>query len=75
LPATQFGFNRVGKRVSINPKGDLILRPTFFEVSVIQRGTSAKHHMTGSYALSLAAVLRAQVGALEQEHSRALNSF
>jgi hypothetical protein len=47
--------------VSINAKGDLILRPTYFELSVVHRGASARHHLTGSYALSFAAVLRAQV--------------
>lgn len=55
------GFKRAGNRVSINSRGDLILRPTYFEVSVIQRGTSTKHHMTSAYALSLAAVFKAQV--------------
>lgn len=31
----------------------------------MERGTRTKDHMTGSYALSLAAVLRAQAGAVE----------
>jgi hypothetical protein len=57
----KLGFKRAGNRVSINVKGDLILRPTYFEVSVMQRGNNTKHHMTGSYALSLAAILKAQV--------------
>ncbi|KAI3436487.1 hypothetical protein D9Q98_005904 [Chlorella vulgaris] len=56
----KLGFKRAGNRVSINVKGDLILRPTYFEVSVMQRGNNTKHHMTGSYALSLAAILKAQ---------------
>lgn len=42
-------------------QGDLILRPSFFELSLIHRGAATGDHLTGSYALSLAAVLRAQV--------------
>ncbi|PRW55924.1 alpha beta-hydrolase [Chlorella sorokiniana] len=53
-------FHRVGKRVIIDGRGNLILRPSYFEVSVTHRGTSAKHHLTGGYALSLAAIFRAQ---------------
>lgn len=56
-----FGFRRVGKRVTINAKGDLMLRPSYFEMSVTHGGTSARHHLAGSYALSLAAILKAQV--------------
>ena len=43
-------------------QGDLIVRPSFFEVSVIHRGASVRDHMVFSYALSLAAMLRSQVG-------------
>lgn len=34
----------------------------YFELSITHRGASAKCHITGSYAASLAAILRAQVG-------------
>lgn len=54
------GFKRGGKRVTVNAKGDLVLRPTYFETSVMQRGTNASHHKTGGYALSLAAIFKAQ---------------
>ena len=47
--------------MTVDAQGNLILRPTFFELSVVHRGTTLGHHMTGSYALSIAAVLRAQV--------------
>lgn len=33
------GFKRSGKRVSINGRGNLILRPSYFELSVMERGT------------------------------------
>ena len=42
--------------------GDIIIRPSFFEMSVTHRGNALSHHMTGSYALSMAAVCKAQVG-------------
>ena len=32
-------------------------------MSVTHRGSKAKHHLTGGYALSIAAILRAQVEA------------
>lgn len=34
----------------------------FFELSVVHRGAAAGDHLTAAYALSLAAVLKAQVG-------------
>ncbi|PSC69058.1 alpha beta-hydrolase isoform B [Micractinium conductrix] len=54
------GFKRSGKRVSINGRGNLILRPSYFELSVMERGTKTKDHMTGSYAQSLMAICKAQ---------------
>ena len=62
LACLQFAFKRVGKRVSVDPLGNLMLRPTYFELSVTHRGASVAHHMTPSYAQSIAAVLKAQVG-------------
>ncbi|KAL4457464.1 hypothetical protein ABPG75_012329 [Micractinium tetrahymenae] len=56
----KWGFKRSGKRVTIDASGNLILRPSYFELSVMERGTKTKDHMTTSYALSLAAVFRAQ---------------
>lgn len=34
---------------------------SYFELSVTQRGSNAKHHTTLAYALSMAAIIRAQV--------------
>ncbi|KAL4440742.1 hypothetical protein ABPG77_000451 [Micractinium sp. CCAP 211/92] len=56
----KWGFKRSGKRVTIDASGNLILRPSYFELSVMERGTRTKDHMTVSYALSMAAVFRAQ---------------
>eukprot|EP00887_Chlorella_sp_A99_P004115 scaffold23.g4115.t1 len=56
----KIGFKRCGHRAAVNIRGDLILRPSYFELSMIYRGTSTRDHMTYMYALSLAAVLRAQ---------------
>lgn len=62
----KWGYKSVGNRVTINPRGDLILRPSYFEMSVTHRGSSVKHHSTrggAGYAVSLAAVLKAQFAA------------
>ena len=58
----QVGFKRAGKRVTVDAQGNQVLRPTYFELSVVQRGTAAAHHMTGAYALSIATFLKSQVG-------------
>jgi hypothetical protein len=60
--APQVGFKRVGKRVNIDGLGNLLVRPSYFELSVVQRGTKPKHHMTGAYAMSLATIIKNQVG-------------
>lgn len=59
----QVWFHRCGKKAMIDSAGNLILRPSYFELSITHRGTAARHHLTSSYALSFAAILRAQVGA------------
>ena len=75
LPARlQGGFKRAGQRVTIDGRGSLILRPTYFELSVVHRGSEVKDHMTGSYAQSLAAILRAQVGELRWWSGRRLRA-
>ena len=62
VPPPQIGFKRVGRRVSIDAQGNLLLRPSYFERSVVHRGMRAADHLTGSYALSMATFLKAQVG-------------
>ena len=85
------GYKRCGERVKVNPMGDIIVRPSYFEMTLLQRcalpprptrrlrrlrapstaspsppahtprrGATAADHKTGNYALSLAAVLKAQ---------------
>ncbi|PSC72141.1 alpha beta-hydrolase [Micractinium conductrix] len=56
----KIGFKRVGRRVSIDAQGNLLLRPSYFERSVVHRGMRAADHLTGSYALSMATFLKAQ---------------
>jgi hypothetical protein len=41
------GFWQVGKQVTINAKGDLILRPTYFEKALTDRGAAARDHNVG----------------------------
>ena len=38
-----------------------MLRPSYFELSVIHRGTTTNDHKLRPYALSIAAILRSQV--------------
>ncbi|KAI7842946.1 hypothetical protein COHA_003453 [Chlorella ohadii] len=59
----KWGFKRVGQRVNLDAAGNLVLRPTYFELSVVQRGANPKHHMTGAYALSLATFMKNQFSA------------
>eukprot|EP00887_Chlorella_sp_A99_P000326 scaffold13.g326.t1 len=56
----RIGFKRIGQRVNLDHDGNLIVRATYFELSVVHRGTSVKAHMMGQYSLSLAAFLKAQ---------------
>ena len=55
------GFRNCGLRVLINGRGDLIVRPSYFERRTMSRsGGSPTHHRMPRYALSLAAVIKAQ---------------
>lgn len=55
-------YKRSGQRVSIDSEGDVIIRPTYFEVSILTKAVmSVRDHLTGVYSLALAAVLKAQV--------------
>ena len=57
----KIGFKNVGRRVTVSRGGDIIVRPSYFELSVLMRsGGSLTHHLTGNYALALAAVLKSQ---------------
>ncbi|KAK9814194.1 hypothetical protein WJX72_002000 [[Myrmecia] bisecta] len=54
-------YKRPGQRVLISRLGDLIVRPSWIEVSIRQRGEgSVADHMLTSYQASLAAVCTAQ---------------
>jgi hypothetical protein len=58
------GVQRPGQRVIINPRGDLIVRPSFLEAS-IQRATSTSsvvRHLLTDYQKSMVAVIHAQFG-------------
>ncbi|KAL4439948.1 hypothetical protein ABPG75_002949 [Micractinium tetrahymenae] len=62
VPTT--GFRHCGLPVVINSRGDIIVRPSFFERSVIERtGGTVGHHKLQQYALSFAAVVKAQARA------------
>ncbi|PRW44314.1 alpha beta-hydrolase isoform B [Chlorella sorokiniana] len=56
----KWGFKRVGKRVTIDAAGNLVLRPSYFDLSVYHHGADILDHLAGSYALSLACFLKAQ---------------
>ncbi|GAB4815834.1 hypothetical protein N2152v2_002880 [Parachlorella kessleri] len=57
----KFYYYPSGHRVSMGLAGDIIIRPSYFESSVINRqGGSLFHHRNGAYAMSFAAVLKAQ---------------
>lgn len=55
------GFRRCGLPVLVNGRGDLIVRPTFFERSVVKRsGGIPSHHRLPRYALALAMATKCQ---------------
>lgn len=58
----QLMYKRCGQRVSLNPDtGDLVVAPTFFEVSTLSTSTgSMKQHKTTMYGLSLALFIKSQ---------------
>ena len=58
-------YKRAGQRVIVNRRGDLIVRPNLFELSMLQniRGGSAAHHMTVAYQNALVAIITAQLTA------------
>ncbi|KAL6784855.1 hypothetical protein ACKKBF_B03500 [Auxenochlorella protothecoides x Auxenochlorella symbiontica] len=56
-------FHNAGNPVLLNPRGDLIIRPSEFDViSINTSGGVAAHHMLGAYALSTYAVMKEQFG-------------
>lgn len=57
-------YKRPGQRALINPSGDLIVRPSYTEVTMQQRpfGTRVAHHLLQSYKTSLLAILKGQLG-------------
>lgn len=63
-------YKRPGQRVLINPQGDLLVRPTFVELSIHNRpfSSSVSQHMLLSYRTSLAAVVKAQLDRRKRLH-------
>ena len=62
IPRVPAHGHRSGRRVIVNTRGDVTVRPSFFELSVINRsGGVAAHHRMRMYALALACVMKAQV--------------
>ncbi|KAL4452204.1 hypothetical protein ABPG75_007866 [Micractinium tetrahymenae] len=59
----KLGFKRIGQRVNIDVEGNLIVRGSYFELSVVHRGTVVKNHMMGQYGLALASIIKAQFSA------------
>ena len=57
----------------INPQGDLLVRPSFVELSIHNRplSSSVSQHMLLSYRTSLAAVVKAQLDRRKRLHVRA----
>ncbi|EIE21257.1 alpha/beta-hydrolase [Coccomyxa subellipsoidea C-169] len=53
-------YKRAGHRVVINKMGDMIVRPSFIEITMRNGSSSVAHHMLGSYQRSLLAILLAQ---------------
>ncbi|EIE21255.1 alpha/beta-hydrolase [Coccomyxa subellipsoidea C-169] len=55
-------YKRAGQRVLINNNGDMLVRPSFIENSILQMpgGGSVGDHLLGSYLRSLLAILLAQ---------------
>ncbi|KAL4856892.1 Lipase [Chlorella vulgaris] len=59
IPTT--GFRCCGLRVLINARGDILVRPSYFERSVVSRsGGNPSHHRMPRYALSLAQIVKVQ---------------
>ncbi|CAL8470482.1 g10024 [Coccomyxa elongata] len=56
-------YKRPGQRVLINVRGDMLVRPSFAELSIQQTpvGSSVYHHYLLSYRDALAAICRAQM--------------
>ena len=56
-------YKRPGQRVLINPSGDLIVRPSYTEITMQQRpfGARVAHHLLQSYKTSLLAILKGQL--------------
>ncbi|KAK9902044.1 hypothetical protein WJX75_002353 [Coccomyxa subellipsoidea] len=53
-------YKRAGHRTVINRMGDMIVRPSFIEITMRNGNSSVAHHMLGSYQRSLLAILLAQ---------------
>ena len=66
-------YKRPGQRVLINPQGDLLVRPSFVEVSIHNRplSSSVSQHMLLSYRQSFAAIVKAQLDRRKRLHVRA----
>lgn len=69
-------YKRVGQRVIVNSRGDLIVRPSLFELSMLQnvRGGATAHHLTVAYQNALVAIVTAQLKA-SSRHSDGLHGI
>lgn len=66
-------FHGAGHRVVVTPRGDLIIKPSTLELSVIfKSGGVAAHHRLPNYSLSLFSLFRAQFDAAKKMEGGAL---
>ncbi|KFM23579.1 hypothetical protein F751_2838 [Auxenochlorella protothecoides] len=63
-------YKRAGKRVIVSPAGDLIVRPSLAEATVLRGHSSIQAHLLRTYARSMAAVVRTQAGIVGGEGAR-----
>jgi hypothetical protein len=60
-------YKRCGQRVALTLTGDVVVNPTYFELSVLSSTTgSMKAHRTGAYGLALALFIKAQYFAVSR---------
>ena len=64
-------YKRAAHRVVVSPGGDLIVRPSLAETTVIRGHSSVEAHLLSTYARSLSAILKAQAGSMGDDASRA----
>lgn len=55
-----FFYKRNGQQIVITSRGDMIVRPGFFELLLFKKTGKVADHMMGNYALAFASIIRAQ---------------